>query len=172
MTGSDEQTLLEVLHRARNRFYGKYRGAVTDVDESTLRIKAKVPAVLGETKTGWCMPCVPYAGKDVGIAFLPEEGAGVWIEFEGGDVSYPIWVGCYWRSDEKPSDAAPKVKTIVTKAKHKILLNDDNGSITIEDNNQNKITMSSDGITVEHVSNKVVINDSEVNVNDGALEVM
>ena len=50
------------------------------------------------------MPCVPYAGPNVGIAFLPEVGSGVWIEFEGGDVSYPIWVGCYWRDGEVPAD--------------------------------------------------------------------
>jgi len=171
MTGIDEQTLMEIVERVRSRFYGKYRGAVTDVDEDTLRIKAKVPSVLGETKTGWCMPCVPYAGKEVGIAFLPEVGAGVWIEFESGDVSYPIWAGCYWRSDEKPSDAAPKVKTIVTNAKHKILLNDDEGSITIQDNNENKITMTSDGITLERSGKKVLVSESKVDVNDGSLEV-
>src|SRR2546430_7258639 len=27
-----------------------------------------------------------YAGDQAGIAFIPEVGAGVWIEFEGGDV--------------------------------------------------------------------------------------
>ena len=59
------------------------------VDAATCRIKAKVPAVLGDAESGWCMPCVPYAGPKVGIAFLPEVGSGVWIEFEGGDVSYP-----------------------------------------------------------------------------------
>ena len=94
----NDQAMMELLDRIRNRFYGKYRGSVTDVDASTLRIKAKVPAVLGDQESGWCMPCVPYAGKNVGMAFLPEQGSGVWIEFEGGDVSYPIWTGCYWRS--------------------------------------------------------------------------
>lgn len=166
-----EQNMLEILERMRTRFYGKYRGTVTDIDDSTLRIKAKVPAVLGDQATGWCMPCVPYAGDSVGFAFLPETGSGVWIEFEGGDVSYPIWVGCYWRSGEIPSDATPKVKTIVTKAPHKILLDDDGGTITVEDNNQNKITMNSDGITLERGSSKVAVKDSEVNVNDGALQV-
>jgi uncharacterized protein involved in type VI secretion and phage assembly len=168
----NEQVMLELLERIRYRFYGKYRGSVTDVDASTLRIKAKVPAVLGDQESGWCMPCVPYAGQDVGLAFLPEQGSGVWIEFEGGDVSYPIWSGCYWRSGEQPSDAAPKVKVIVTKSPHKILLDDDGGSITISDSNQNKITLDSSGITLERGGNKVAISDSEVNVNDGALEVM
>jgi uncharacterized protein involved in type VI secretion and phage assembly len=106
------------------------------------------------------------------MAFLPEQGSGVWIEFEGGDVSYPIWTGCYWRSGEQPSDAAPKVKTIVTTAPHKILLDDDGQSITISDSNQNKITLDSSGITLERGSSKVAVTDSEVNVNDGALEVM
>jgi uncharacterized protein involved in type VI secretion and phage assembly len=168
----NEQAMMELLDRIRNRFYGKYRGSVTDVDASTLRIKAKVPAVLGDQETGWCMPCVPYAGQNVGMAFLPEQGSGVWIEFEGGDVSYPIWTGCYWRSGEQPSDAAPKVKTIVTTAPHKILLDDDGQSITISDSNQNKITLDSSGITLERGSSKVAVTDSEVNVNDGALEVM
>src|ERR1700690_509378 len=118
----DEQTILEILERVRYRFYGKYRGSVTEVDSKTLRIKAKVPAVLGTSATGWCRHSVPYAGPGAGIAFLPEVGAGGWIEFEGGDVSYPIWTGCCWRDGEAPSDAAPAVKVIVTKSGHKIVL--------------------------------------------------
>ena len=84
MSSLDQQTL-ELLERMRNRFYGKYRGTVKAIDANTLRIKAIVPAVLGQTPTGWCQPCVPYAGKNVGFLFLPEEGDFVWIEFEGGD---------------------------------------------------------------------------------------
>jgi uncharacterized protein involved in type VI secretion and phage assembly len=167
----DDQLLMDLLDRVRSRYYGKYRGTVTDVDEDTLRIKAKVPAVLGDQASGWCMPCVPYAGDSVGMAFLPEVGAGVWIEFEGGDVSYPVWVGCYWREGEKPSDAKPKVKTIVTKQGHKLLLDDDGQTITITDSSSNKITLSSDGITLERGSNKVVVGEANVSVNDGALEV-
>ena len=172
MTIVDETLVTELLDRVRNRFYGKYRGTVTAIDADTLRIKAKVPAVLGETETGWCVPCVPYAGANVGFAFLPESGAGVWIEFEGGDVSYPIWVGCYWRDGELPSDAKPAVKTIVTAKGAKLLLDDDAQTITLTDGSQNKVTLSSDGITLERGANKVVVSDSNVSVNDGAMEVM
>ena len=168
----NDDLMTELLERVRNRFHGKYRGTCTEIDSSTLRIKAKVPAVLGEQTTGWCRLCVPYAGPNVGIAFLPEMGAGVWIEFEGGDVSYPILTGCYWRDGEMPSDATAKVKTIVTAGSLKILLDDDAGSITITDNSQNTITLDSSGITIERGANKVEISDAEVNVNDGALEVM
>jgi uncharacterized protein involved in type VI secretion and phage assembly len=168
----NDAMMLEILERVRNRFYGKYRGTVTDIDGDTLRIKAKVPAVLGQQKTGWCMPCVPYAGSNVGFAFLPEEGTGVWIEFEGGDVSYPIWTGCYWRTDEQPEDATATVKAIVTKSGHKILLDDDRETITIADPNNNTITLESSGITLERQGKKVVISDAKVDVNDGSLEVI
>ena len=168
----NDQVLYELLERVRSRFYGKYRGVVTDIDSGSLRIKAKVPAVLADQDTGWCTHCVPYAGDGVGMLFLPEVGAGVWIEFEGGDVSYPIWTGCYWHAGEIPSDAAAAVKTIVTKAGHKILLDDDAGSITITDANSNKITLDSSGITLERGPNSVAVGDSEVNVNNGALEVI
>ena len=169
---TNEQAILDILERLRNRYYGKYRGTVTDIDASTLRIKAKVPSVLKDQETVWCMPCVPYAGDNVGFAFLPEQGSGVWIEFEGGDVSYPIWTGCYWRQGEIPSDATPSVKAIVTKAGHKILLDDDGGTITISDANENKITLDASGIKLERGASTIEISDSEVNVNDGALEVM
>jgi uncharacterized protein involved in type VI secretion and phage assembly len=168
----NEQAVTDLLDRLRNRFFGKYRGTVTDVDASTLRIKANVPAVLADQPTGWCMPCVPYAGDSVGLAFLPEVGSGVWIEFEGGDVSYPIWVGCYWRDGEQPSDAAPAVKAIVTASGHKLLLDDNASTITLSDPNGNSLTMDSSGITLTRGSSSVVVSDSEVNVNDGALEVM
>jgi len=168
---SIDEIALGLADQAGSRFYGKYRGTVTDIDDTTLRIKAKVPAVLGEQATGWCMPCVPYAGDQVGFAFLPERGAGVWIEFEGGDVSYPVWTGCYWREGEIPSDAKPKVKAIVTAAGHKVLLDDDEGSVTVEDSNGNAVTLDSSGITLTRGSSKVVLNDTSVSVNDGAFEV-
>ena len=107
------------------------------------------------------MPCVPYAGPGVGMAFLPEVGAGVWIEFEGGDMSYPVWVGCYWREGEIPPDATPTVKTIVTAQGCKILLDDDAQTITLTDSSNNKVTLASDGITLERGASKVVVRASE-----------
>jgi uncharacterized protein involved in type VI secretion and phage assembly len=167
----DEQLVLDVLDRVRNRFYGKYRGTVTEIEEATLRIKAKVPAVLGEQATGWCRPCVPYAGPSVGFAFLPEAGTGVWIEFEAGDVSYPIWSGCYWRDDEQPSDAKEKVKVLVTVAGHSLTFDDDAGTVTITDSNDNTVTMDSDGLTLERSGKKVVVASSGIKLNDSSLEV-
>ena len=73
------------------RFYGKYRGRVTDNDDPLRigRIKAVVPEILGDEATGWAVPCVPYAGANMGFYAIPEPDSGVWIEFEAGDVARP-----------------------------------------------------------------------------------
>jgi uncharacterized protein involved in type VI secretion and phage assembly len=165
------EQVMELLDRIRNRYYGKYRGTVTDVDTQTLRIKARVPAVLHSETTGWCQPCVPYAGDQVGMLFLPEAGDFVWIEFEGGDPSYPIWVGCNWRDGQMPSDAAPAVRIVVTKSGHKLLFDDDAESITVTDPNENEVTLDSSGITLARKGKSVVVSDSDVNINDGGLQV-
>jgi uncharacterized protein involved in type VI secretion and phage assembly len=168
-----ERALEELVEHLRTRFYGLYRGVVTDNDDpqSLGRVKANVPAVLGSVESGWAMPCVPYAGDQVGIAFLPEVGSGVWIEFEGGDLSFPVWVGCYWRASELPSDVAPDVKVIATVSPLELKLDDSAGSLTITDSNGNTVTLDSSGITLSNGGQQVVVDSSSVSVNSGALEV-
>lgn len=80
------------------KFYGKYRGTVVqNVDpEQRGRLQAIVPDVAGLVPLSWAMPCVPLAGKQSGAYFVPQIGAGVWVEFEQGDPDYPIWVGGFW----------------------------------------------------------------------------
>ena len=166
---AQDQVIVDLAERVRNRFYGKYRGVVSQVDGPTMRLKARVPAVLGDQESGWAMPCVPYAGPQVGIAFLPEEGSGVWIEFEAGDVSFPIWVGCYWRTGEFPPEAKADAKTIISRTV-KLVLDDGQTQSTWTDDNNNTITLDSDGIAAERQSQNVKI-QSTVSINDGALEV-
>lgn len=167
----DRELLQDLADALRHRFYGKYRGTVTAVDAATLRIRATVPAVLGATPTGWCLPCVPYAGPDVGMFFVPDVGAAVWIEFEGGDVSLPVWAGCFWRSGELPADASPAVRGIVTGAPHRLLFDDDAAEVTLADANDNTVCLDASGVTQTRGSQKVVLSDSSVNFNDGAMEV-
>jgi uncharacterized protein involved in type VI secretion and phage assembly len=171
VNGPGESPAGSPLEPEREFYYGKYRGVVTAVDETTCRIKARVPAVLGDTQTGWCMPCVPYAGLQRGFAFLPETGSGVWIEFEGGDVSYPVWTGCYWRDGEPPEGVTADAKVIVTAKGLRVVLNDAEPSITISDPSGNTVTLNEAGITLSKASQQVVIGDASVSVNDGALVV-
>ena len=80
----------QLLDWTRNRYFGKYRGIVTDNDDNTKRgrVKVKVPSVYGEDLEVWAMPCLPYAGNNVGVFMIPEPNAGVWVEFEAGDYRF------------------------------------------------------------------------------------
>lgn len=138
---------------------------------STLRIKATVPAVLGTAVSGWCQPCVPYAGANVGFFFLPDAGAAVWIEFEGGDVSYPIWTGCFWRAGELPTEATPTTRGVVTAAPHQLLFDDDADEVTLGDSNGGTVVFDSDGVTTKRGSKSVAVGDDSVAVNGDALKV-
>jgi hypothetical protein len=92
------------MTQPERRYYGKYRGKVTDnIDPLALgRIKATVPAIVGGM--AWAMPATPFAGKRMGLGFVPPVGANVWVEYEGGDPDYPIWSGCFWGPGECPPD--------------------------------------------------------------------
>jgi hypothetical protein len=82
------------------KFFGKYRGmVVSGLDpDGRGRILAQVPDVLGVGISTWAMPCLPFAGLQMGMHVVPPPNAGVWIEFEKGDPDYPIWTGYWWGS--------------------------------------------------------------------------
>jgi Type VI secretion system/phage-baseplate injector OB domain len=90
-------------------FYGKYRGTVIDNIDPMLkgRLLLDVPDVVSLTPSSWAEPCVPLAGPTglpMGVYMVPPIGAGVWVEFEMGDPSKPIWTGCRWGL---PTDIPP-----------------------------------------------------------------
>jgi uncharacterized protein involved in type VI secretion and phage assembly len=161
--------------------YGKFRGVVTDnQDPDNLgRLRARVPRLLGDVETGWALPCLPFGGAaEQGLFLIPEVDAAVWIEFEAGDLAYPIWTGCWWGSDEVPESATPAQKVIKTVGGHVIVLDDDAPSVTITDANGNSITLDDKGIAVEDLngnklgldSNGITLKASTINVGDPATD--
>jgi uncharacterized protein involved in type VI secretion and phage assembly len=166
----NDALLMDLLERVKHRFYGKYRGTVTEVDAPTMRIKANVPAVLGTVASGWCEACVPYAGPSVGFVMLPEVGSGVWIEFEGGDVSFPIWVGGYWRAGEVPADANATAKAIFAKS-GVLKLDDDAATVSLEDSKGDSLTLTGGAATIKSDMGKIVADASGVAINDSSLVV-
>lgn len=171
-----DELVLRLMEKFENCYFGMYRAKVTDnQDPSNLgRIKVKVPEVLGDVESGWCLPCVPYGGSGRGVFVIPEPDDGVWVEFEAGDPSKPIWMGSWWGDGEIPDSAAPEQKIIKTKGGHTITLDDTSGSekVEITDKNGAKITMDSNGLSLEKGSQKVSLTDSSVTINDTAFEVM
>lgn len=158
------------------RFYGKYRGTVTDDRDprDQGRIRARIPEVLGDEDSGWALPCTPYAGDGTGLFTVPPPGTGVWIEFEAGDPSRPVWSGCWWTEGQVPGGAKPDQKVWRTASGHTITLDDASGGerIEITDAGGASVVLDASGIKIEKGGQKVVLGQSSVSVNDGALEVM
>ena len=159
----------DVLTHVRQRFYGKYRGTVTTVDAATMRLQATVPSVLPNVPTGWALPCVPYAGPKVGFVMLPDVGANVWIEFEGGDPSYPIWTGCFWGSGDIPAIAASGVNSIVTTS-GTLTFDNNAGTITLQDSTGDSLTIQASKATLKAGTGTIDLG-SGVSINGGALQV-
>jgi len=146
-----DEVLARLIQRVETRYYGKYRGQVTDnQDPSNLgRVKANVPRVLGVEETGWALPAFIYGGaSEQGFFAVPDVGAGVWIEFEGGDLSYPIWTGTWFTDGAIPESAQPGQKVLKTKAGHKLVLDDDAGTLEVTDSNGNTVSMDSSTVKV------------------------
>jgi uncharacterized protein involved in type VI secretion and phage assembly len=167
-----------------DRFYGKYEGVVTDASDPKKigRIRAKVPAVLGEeVETGWALPCVPAGGgKERGMLFLPQVGDTVWIEFAAGDVSRPLWVGTFWGAPESTGgaddlgtetgpetptgdggkDATPTLSVLKTKSGHELTFDDDGEVILLASGNgKSSLRFEKDG-TVTIAAEKIKLGDS------------
>ena len=159
------------------RHYGKYRGRVTaNKDPEGLgRVRAKVPEVLRAVETGWALPCAPYGGNKSGAYAVPAVGAGVWIEFEAGEVSRPIWSGCWWTKGKLPTDeqgkaATPDVKIVRSEQGLMVALHDDARTIVVSDaNGTNILRIEADGgkITIK-ASAKVVVDAPQIELVENA----
>lgn len=168
-----------LLHAVTSRHYGKYRGTVINNRDPTSRgrIQVSVPALLNQLPV-WAMPSVPYAGPNVGFFAMPPVGAGVWVEFEGGDLDLPIWSGCFWADgDIASSDAAPGIKFWITDAVS-IRIDDDAGEIVIKTRgatltlSANEITADASTITEKALSSQTKVSASGFDVNNGAFTVI
>jgi hypothetical protein len=170
--------------RTQDRFFGKYEGRVTDVDDPLEigRLRATVPEVLGkEVETGWALPCAPFGGgKDRGMLFLPEVGDTVWIEFAAGDISRPIWSGTFWGAPESAGQAedlgsetgseaptsenakaGPGISILRTKAGHRIVMDDDGEIVIIANGNgQTEIRLNKAG--------EVIVNAQKIKLGSDA----
>jgi len=163
------------------QYFGKYRGKVeNNIDPMLLgRVQVSAPAVLGEGKLSWAMPCLPYAGSGVGLFVVPPVGANVWVEFEGGDTDYPIWSGCFWGVGEVP--ATPAIPTMKVLKTDGITLTMSDlpgaGGFTLEVNppvvaTPLKLAFTSAGIEMTNGAASVKLTPASVSVNNGALEVI
>ena len=173
MTIERDRLLANVADQQRARFFGKYRGLVTEVGEGADLgyIRARVPEVYHDQDSPWAVACVPFAGDGHGLMTLPEVGDGVWMSFEAGDISKPIWDGFWWACDEHPEPGSPTVRVLATSNGHKLVLDEERNEIRLEHGSGPKIVLTDSEISLEVGGKKISITSSSVTVNGGSLEV-
>jgi hypothetical protein len=166
------------------KFLGKFRGTVVNnIDpEQRGRIQAIVPDVSALGLTTWAMPSLPIGGLQTGVFSIPVVGSGVWVEFEQGDLDYPIWVGTFWGSTvEVPALShvlPPGTPGIVmqTPLQNGLLISDvpgPTGGIMIKSATGAVILVNDTGIYIQNGKGaSIVMTGPSVNINQGALTIL
>ncbi len=167
-----------------SKYYGVYRGTVVNnIDPLQIgRIMALVPDVNGITPTTWAMPCVPIAGKQMGVFIVPQIGSGVWLQFEAGDPDHPIWIGGWWGNvAEVPALALAGVPgdpniVIQSMLQNAIVVSDlpgPTGGIMLKSTTGATIIVNDTGIYIQNGKGaSLVMVGPSVTINNGALVVI
>jgi len=184
-----EDVIAQLVERIQNRYWGKYRGFVEENadPEGMGRLRLRIPAVLGEEVTNWALPCLPFGGlPNQGLFSVPDKGAQVWVEFEGGDLDHPIWTGTFWqKKGDAPEETKhpPTTRQFRTPAGHRWLFEDakgerrcqirhssgasvdidDKGSLRLTDARGARVTLDAErgSLVVEDVNGNRIIFDKE-----------
>jgi hypothetical protein len=166
------------------KHFGKYRGTViNNVDPMQKgRIQAEVSDVLGYSPSTFALPCVPFGGLLTGMVAVPAIGAGVWIEFEQGNLDFPVWTGCYWGSAaELPAIsklAPPGLSSVAmqTTLQNGLLICDvpgPTGGIMLKSATGASIIVNDTGIYIQNGKGaSIVMVGPQVTINQGALVIV
>ncbi|MEN1783518.1 MAG: phage baseplate assembly protein V [Bacteroidota bacterium] len=148
-----------------SEYIGKFRGTVlNNLDPMQRgRLQLLVPDVTGLLPSTWAEACIPLAGPTgppMGTFFVPPIGAGVWVEFEHGQVDKPIWTGCRWGA---PSDIPPLAKAGIPAAPSIVMQTLGQNSIAISD-----LPGPTGGIMLKSTTGaSITVNDTGIYIQNG-----
>jgi uncharacterized protein involved in type VI secretion and phage assembly len=111
------------------------------------RIRAKFHWMNGSEKSPWMRVTTPHAGDGKGMFFIPEKGEEVIVGFEGDSPTKPYVIGSVYHGKAKSSFAngGNDVKTFQSRSGNKMVLNDKDGSVLVEDKGGNKMMIDGSG---------------------------
>ncbi len=153
---------------------GLHIGVVKKLDadpESQHRVQVSIPELSATTDGFWARLANFYSSNSFGAFFIPEIGDEVVLGFFNDDPSHPVILGSLYSSKNVPPyslaaenntkaivtrtkmkmefDEDKKIITIITPGANKIVISDDGKSILLQDQNSNKVTLDSAGITLD-----------------------
>lgn len=153
---------------------GLHIGVVKKLDadpESQHRVQVSIPELSAATDGFWARLANFYSSNNFGAFFIPEIGDEVVLGFFNDDPSHPVILGSLYSSKNVPPytiaaenntkaivtrtkmkmefDEDKKIITIITPGANKIVISDDGKSILLQDQNSNKVTLDSAGITLD-----------------------
>lgn len=153
---------------------GLHVGTVMKLDqdpESQYRIQVSIPEMSATTDGFWARLANFYSSNTFGAFFLPEIGDEVALGFFNDDPSHPVILGSLYSSKNVPAytpEAAnntkalvtrtkmkvefneeKKIITIITPANNQVVISDEGKSIVLQDQNNNKVTLDTAGITLD-----------------------
>jgi uncharacterized protein involved in type VI secretion and phage assembly len=180
----------ELFGAEENRYYGKYRGTVwNNVDvQGEGRIQVVVPAISPAPLVNWARICTPSGGFQHGMFAVPPLRAGVWVEFEQGDIDYPIWTGCFYGAGFETPKQAPSPNpvlqaiTLQTPSQNCLVINDlpgPSGGVQIRIHGTTLITAAEGyialdnglGASIKMIGPTISIDAQSVTINKGALTI-
>ncbi|MCD4724983.1 MAG: type VI secretion system tip protein VgrG [Bacteroidales bacterium] len=135
----------------------------------------------------WLRIANTYSGADMGIYFIPEIGDEVIVGFEGGNAEKPYVLGSMHHGKNKPEASWPdadnsfkgiltrsqlkiefddkkKQTTIETPGGNKAVLSDDGKSIILHDQNQNKVELTTNGISLDSMKDIKITSKAKVSI--------
>lgn len=175
------------------KYHGKYRGTVyNNIDpKGEGRVQVTVPDIQAGPLLHWATLCTPIGGLQNGFYAVPPVGTSVWVEFEAGNIDYPVCTGAFWGSQgeipklgkgvEKPLLSSIAIQTPTQSG---ITISDqpvgDTGGIQIQTVSGAKISITQGqikidnglGASIEMIGPTISIKALKVDINDGALSVL
>jgi uncharacterized protein involved in type VI secretion and phage assembly len=133
----------------------------------------------------WLRIVNTYSGAEAGFYFIPEVDDEVMVDFEGGNAEKPFVIGSLHHGKNKPApywpdknnsfkgilsksklkiefDDQKKITTIETPGGNKAVLSDDEKSILLQDQNQNKIELTTGGIVLDSPKDIKITSKSKI----------
>lgn len=129
-----------------------------------------IPSILPWPNGAPAKPCLPFASAGFGFAFVPPPGSRVWIAFEGGQRSNPVWLGSPWPALSTANQPSPGVTPVGVLWGPSFRIEFSSTGVSLTCDTGTTVAVSPTTITI-HATNLLRVEGNPVHINDNALVV-